>query len=54
MGDVAIVERQGHERAHYLPALNASGTRVDNEAAQRTVGHHLEDVAVTAHEQFGT
>ena len=50
--DVAVVESEADEGSHFLPALSASGTRVDGERAKTAVGDDFEDVAVTAHEDF--
>ena len=54
MGDVALVECECNERAHSLPPLHACSTGIDHKAAQRAVGHDLEDVTVTANEQLGS
>ena len=51
--DVAAVEGESDEGAHLLPSLLAGGTRIDGEQTQTAVRDDLEDVTVSAHEDFG-
>ena len=52
-GDVAGIECEFDECAHPLPPLASGGSGIDGEHAQLAVGDDLEDVAMSAHKEFG-